>query len=117
MAIPCKRVSIEGDSGEQGLIRGRATEGGTVEVSLRREAHTLLISVRDEGIGIPDNDQLHLFEAFHRASNVGKISGTGLGLVIVKQAVEAHNGTITVDSTLGEGTTFVVTIPVIPVEE
>ncbi|HVO69046.1 MAG TPA: sensor histidine kinase, partial [Aggregatilineaceae bacterium] len=56
-------------------------------------------------------DQAHLFETFHRAANVRTIRGTGLGLTIVKQAVQLHGGTITLESVEGAGTTVVVTIP------
>ncbi len=68
-------------------------------------------AVRDEGIGIPEEDQARLFESFHRARNVGQIAGTGLGLAIVKRSVDLHGGTINVQSAVGEGTTFVVRIP------
>ena len=71
----------------------------------------LSLTVRDEGIGIPAPDLDHLFEPFHRAVNVGTISGTGLGLVIAKEAVELHGGTITVESQVGIGTAFTITIP------
>jgi PAS domain S-box-containing protein len=70
------------------------------------------IRVRDEGIGIPAEDQVRLFEAFHRASNVGAIGGNGLGLVIVKRATDAHDGTLHFESTVGVGTTFTVKIPI-----
>jgi signal transduction histidine kinase len=68
--------------------------------------------VADRGIGIPPDEVTHLFESFHRASNVGAIQGTGLGLAIVKNAVEKHGGAIEVKSTLGEGTSFTVRLPV-----
>lgn len=67
--------------------------------------------IRDEGIGIPEEDLPCLFEAFRRGSNVGQAPGTGLGLVIVKQSVGLHGGRIEVASRQGEGTTFTVTIP------
>lgn len=60
--------------------------------------------VADQGIGIPADEIAHLFESFHRASNVGAIQGTGLGLAIVKNAVEMHGGEIEVASKVGEGT-------------
>ena len=62
-------------------------------------------------MGIPQSEIEHLFESFHRASNVGDIHGTGLGLAIVKNAADLHGGTITVVSTLGQGTSFVVRLP------
>jgi len=70
-----------------------------------------IFRVRDEGIGIPPEDQPHLFELFHRSKNVGTISGTGLGLAIVKKAVDAHKGKISVDSEVGKGTVITVVLP------
>lgn len=71
------------------------------------------IEIIDNGIGIPESDQAHLFDLFHRASNVGDIQGTGLGLTIVKQAVAALGGTVAFTSTLGTGTRFTVWLPTI----
>jgi PAS domain S-box-containing protein len=82
-----------------------------ITVSLAYESETLIFKVQDEGIGIPEADLKHLFEPFHRAANVGAISGTGLGMVITKESVELHGGTITVVSQVGVGTTFTVNIP------
>lgn len=70
-----------------------------------------VLKVSDHGMGIPQSEIEHLFESFHRASNVGDIHGTGLGLAIVKNAADLHGGTITVVSTLGQGTSFVVRLP------
>ncbi|MEO1375375.1 MAG: ATP-binding protein, partial [Cyanobacteria bacterium J06635_10] len=61
--------------------------------------------------GIPLKEQPLLFESFRRASNVGKIPGTGLGLTIVKQSVDLHGGKIAFDSEVGIGTTFTVVLP------
>lgn len=83
-----------------------------VTVSIARANGNITIRVRDHGIGIPEADLKHLFQAFHRASNVGAIAGTGLGLVIAKEAVELHGGTISVESQVGAGTTFILNIPV-----
>jgi signal transduction histidine kinase len=69
------------------------------------------IEVSDQGIGIPLEDQARLFESFHRASNVGHRPGTGLGLVIVKKAVELHGGTISIDSKVDAGTRISVRLP------
>jgi signal transduction histidine kinase len=87
-------------------------QGGRIEIELRCDGHSAVICVKDEGIGIPDEDQQRLFETFHRARNVGTISGTGLGLAIVKQAIEAHGGTIHFASQVGVGTAFTVQWPV-----
>lgn len=84
---------------------------GTIWVTLSFEAEQLLLEVQDEGIGIPKEDQEQLFTMYHRAKNVGDIQGTGLGLVIIKQAVEAHEGTISVESQVGKGTTFQIALP------
>jgi PAS domain S-box-containing protein len=85
--------------------------GGIVRVTVQRQPDQVVIQVADQGIGIPPEDLDHLFDAFHRARNVGDISGTGLGLAIVKQAVEAHQGRITVESTLGSGSVFTLVMP------
>lgn len=85
--------------------------GGNVTVRVRRSGTDAVCSVIDSGIGIPEEDHEHLFEAFNRASNVGEIPGTGLGLVIVKRCVEFHGGSIRVDSARSTGTTFEVTLP------
>ena len=70
-----------------------------------------IFHVQDKGIGIPESDLVKLFDSFYRASNVGTISGTGLGLAIVKRAVDSHGGKIGVESEVGVGTTFVVSLP------
>jgi signal transduction histidine kinase len=76
-----------------------------------------LLSVEDQGIGIPIDEQKHLFETFFRASNTKDIPGNGLGLAIVRQSVELHGGSITFESRPGEGTTFFVLLPCIPLEK
>ncbi|MDZ8262989.1 HAMP domain-containing sensor histidine kinase [Nostoc sp. ChiQUE01b] len=83
----------------------------TIQVRLQCQSEAVIFQVQDEGIGIPPEDQERLFESFYRASNVGRIPGTGLGLMIVKQAVERHGGAITVNSEINVGTTFSVTLP------
>jgi signal transduction histidine kinase len=87
-------------------------EGGTVRLRLVYGAETVQLSVQDCGIGIPAADLDRLFESFHRASNVGTIPGTGLGLTIVQRSVALHGGQIHVASIQGEGTTFTVTLPI-----
>lgn len=87
-----------------------------VVITLRQVEHDLVLAVRDEGIGIPAVDLPYLFEPFHRAHNVGTIAGTGLGLVIVKEAVELHGGVITVQSEMNRGTTFTVKFPLLTEE-
>ncbi|MDP5337322.1 MAG: ATP-binding protein [Nodularia sp. (in: cyanobacteria)] len=70
-----------------------------------------ILQIQDQGIGIPEVDQKRLFESFYRASNVQSIQGTGLGLVIVKRCVEAHQGKISFTSQVGVGTTFKIILP------
>jgi len=87
--------------------------GGTVTVSLGVGADAAHLSVRDTGIGIAAADQEHLFERFFRARSVrsGAVPGTGLGLHISRQLVEAHGGRIELSSVLGKGTTVDVHLP------
>lgn len=89
-------------------------DGSPVTFDLACENEHVTIRVRDEGIGIPQADQAHIFEPFHRARNVEKRPGSGLGLAIVRQSVELHGGTIDVTSAEGQGTTFDVCLPVGP---
>ncbi|WP_373530284.1 ATP-binding protein [Nostoc sp.] len=86
-------------------------QGSTVHFDLVCEQEDAVLRIQDEGIGIPTADQAQLFNSFHRASNVGTISGTGLGLAIVKKSVDLYGGNIKVDSEVGFGTTFTVTLP------
>jgi len=86
---------------------------GKITVHAHAEDGQLIIQVVDNGPGIPASDQPYIFDKFYRASNVpGDIPGTGLGLAIVKSIVENHQGRIWVDSTVGQGTTFTVVLPV-----
>ncbi len=85
--------------------------GSTVSLQLAEREGEAVIEVNDQGIGIPVADQARMFESFHRASNVGNRQGTGLGLVIVKKAVELHGGTISIDSKADAGTRISVRLP------
>ncbi len=85
-------------------------DGGVIRFAVRRDGAATVFEVQDQGIGIPADELSHLFESFHRASNVGAIKGTGLGLAIVKKAVERHGGEISVQSAPGQGTCFTVRI-------
>lgn len=70
-----------------------------------------LLSVSDNGIGIPEAELNSLFQSFYRASNAEDVQGTGLGLVIIKQLTEMHNGTVSAESTLNRGSKFSILIP------
>lgn len=82
-----------------------------VHLTVTREDNFARFEVRDPGIGIPAEDQVRLFEAFHRGTNVGQTPGTGLGLLIVKRSVELHHGRLEFSSIEGQGTTFRVLLP------
>lgn len=69
------------------------------------------LSVSDKGIGIPETELNSLFQSFYRASNAEDVQGTGLGLVIIKQLTEMHNGTVSAESTLNQGSKFSILIP------
>ncbi|AFZ09059.1 response regulator receiver sensor signal transduction histidine kinase [Oscillatoria nigro-viridis PCC 7112] len=71
----------------------------------------LILRIRDEGIGIPETEVGKIFEMFYRCKNTGKIKGNGLGLTIVKKAVELQGGAIACESKMGVGTTFTVALP------
>ncbi len=94
-------------------------EGGRIGISLREEGGCAHLSVSDEGIGIPAGDQADLFNRFYRAQNVSTRSygGLGLGLYITREIVELHGGRIWLESEVGKGTTFHVTLPLIPAAE
>jgi len=88
--------------------------GRPVRLGLRCDASQVVLEVRDEGLGIPADDQANLFKSFHRGANVGGISGTGLGLTIVKRCVELHRGEVAFESEEGKGTIFTVRLPIAP---
>jgi signal transduction histidine kinase len=87
--------------------------GGTVSVALTTERDMARIEVADTGIGIPEESLIHLWEEFYRAPNAkARVKeGTGLGLAISKELVTRYGGNVTLHSKLGQGTTFVVTLP------
>ena len=88
-------------------------ENGKIHVSLKQENGCVIWRVKDNGIGIPADDQEHIFERFYRVDKARgrETGGTGLGLSIVKQMVKMHDGTISVHSEPGKGSEFVVMFP------
>lgn len=86
-------------------------ENKAIGVSVLKENGIVGITVKDNGIGIPENDQKHLFERFFRAHNVTNIQGTGLGLNLVKKYLDLMGGTITYDSIEHKGSTFKISLP------
>jgi signal transduction histidine kinase len=88
-------------------------DGGVVAVTASRRNGAVRVSVADRGIGIPAADRNRIFEKFFRASSDGRtIGGTGLGLAVCKEIVEAHDGTIGFDTSEGNGSTFWFEVPV-----
>ncbi|MEN6521702.1 MAG: ATP-binding protein [Armatimonadota bacterium] len=87
--------------------------GGMVTINAKEDSNSVSLIVSDTGIGIPENEVPKIFERFYRVNKAHsrKLGGTGLGLSIVKDIVEAHNGTITVETELGKGSTFTVSFP------
>ena len=87
--------------------------GGVVRISVARQGTEAAVTVTDGGIGIPAAAQGQLFDSFYRASNVGPISGFGVGLHVVRAIVERHGGRIAVASVEGAGSTFTVSLPLV----
>jgi two-component system sensor histidine kinase ResE len=90
--------------------------GGRVALAVTPVADKVVITVNDNGAGISAEHLPHIFDKFFQADNQAQAAtkGTGLGLAIAREIVEAHGGDITVKSRVGEGTTFVVTLPIEP---
>ncbi|HTS06218.1 MAG TPA: ATP-binding protein, partial [Candidatus Eisenbacteria bacterium] len=86
---------------------------GEIAVTLAQRDHTAELRVRDTGVGIPPEEIPHLFDRFHRVPNTRSRTheGTGIGLALVHELVKLHRGSMQVESTLGKGSTFVVSIP------
>ena len=87
--------------------------GGSVHICAGRDADQAVLTIRDTGIGIPEQDQQSLFTRFYRASNAvtSSITGTGLGLAIVRTIVDNHRGEIVLSSQEGVGTTVTIRLP------
>jgi PAS domain S-box-containing protein len=89
--------------------------GGTVQLTVEARDTTAQIAVKDEGIGIPQAELPRLFQRFYRATNVDaqRIGGLGVGLYVVKELVTLHGGTVEVESEEGQGSTFIITLPLL----
>ncbi len=88
--------------------------GDRIDIRLDRKDDDITISVTDRGIGIPKDEQQRIFERFHRVSTglVHDVKGSGLGLSLVQHIVKAHGGSVSVNSTVGEGSTFTIHLPI-----
>ncbi len=89
-----------------------SNNGGEVSVSIHAEGDQLILQVKDNGRGIPQTDQPHIFDKFYRGSNIVSEEGSGLGLAIVKTIVDAHQGRIWVESAAEKGSSFFIVLPV-----
>jgi signal transduction histidine kinase len=87
-------------------------KGSNVTVQIKTEEQYVLLEVSDQGIGIPEHDIKYLFQPFQRGSNAGDFPGTGIGLTIIQKSVELMNGSVSLKSKEGQGTTFMVRFPV-----
>jgi signal transduction histidine kinase len=91
-----------------------SSSGGRISVELHADEVQVTVEVRDEGIGIDPDDLPRIFEKFYRGSrgNQQDVRGTGLGLALVKATLDAHSGKVDVKSALGEGSRFILSLPV-----
>lgn len=89
-------------------------KGGEIHLKLVCQPEQVIFQIQDHGIGISIDDQEQLFTIFKRGKNVGTISGTGLGLTIVRRCVDLHGGSIAVESALGKGTLITIKLPSAP---
>ena len=89
-------------------------KGGEVDIRIWQESGRACLSVRDSGIGVPTKEQARLFERFYRASNAitHHLGGMGIGLFLTKKIINGHGGTIAVQSIEGQGSTFIVSLPI-----
>ena len=115
--LPTLRVDVERMAQVFGNLLSNAlrytTAGGTIRLSAARQANLVQFRIQDTGTGIAPEAIPHIFERFYRADSSRQQDGSsGLGLAIVKSIVEAHGGTVNVESVLGAGTTFTITLPV-----
>lgn len=121
LAVCCESLTVSGDPAELSLVVDNLVNnavkytrrGGTVRVGVECDDSWVRIRVRDSGLGISEADQVFLFSAFHRSSNPEALSipGTGLGLAISRRIVESHGGRIEVESAIGRGSTFTLSLP------
>lgn len=116
-----ENLFIQGDTDKLKMVFGNlidnarkyTNEGGKISVTIEKKGVVAEVNIKDTGIGISKDDMVKLFEKFSRIDSTKskEVGGTGLGLYIVKKIVELHKGNIEVNSELGKGSEFVVTLP------
>ncbi|MEI6835177.1 MAG: HAMP domain-containing sensor histidine kinase [bacterium] len=109
-----KRLRIAIDNLVENAIKYGSNDSPVTITIESQDDTTVILSVENRGIGIPDADHARIFEKFFRASNTGEQTGTGLGLYTTKQVIERHKGTITFSGKEGVGTRFDITLPCAP---
>jgi len=124
LETPPSLASIEADRDRLAQVMGNllsnalryAPEGGHITVRARSEGGEVIVSVADDGPGIPPQELPHLFERFWRGDRARRqaTGGSGLGLTIARSLVEAHGGRIWAESVEGQGSTFAFALPVSP---
>jgi signal transduction histidine kinase/HAMP domain-containing protein len=125
--LPAELPPIQGDAEKIGLVLSNllsnaikfTPEKGRIEISAEDRGEMVLVSVRDNGVGIAVEDQERIFERFYqaRADHLAGHGGIGIGLTIVKQLVELHKGQVWVESEVGEGSKFYFTLPKVTVTD
>ena len=107
-------VKYTPSTGETSETRDRRDEPGRIKIRAEVKGREVVISVEDNGIGIPTDEIGNMFKKFNRATNARKMytDGSGLGLYIIKEIVEGHGGRVGVESKLGEGSTFKIFLPI-----
>jgi signal transduction histidine kinase len=112
-------VPVDGDAIEQAVLNlltnamKYSGESRRIDLGLRREDGNAVISVSDRGMGIRPSDRRRIFESFYRADSpaVEEVPGTGLGLTLVEHIVTAHGGSVELESNPGQGSTFILRLP------
>jgi two-component system phosphate regulon sensor histidine kinase PhoR len=113
-------IRLDADALEQAILNLLSNaikySGSSRKIGLRffRQSDHACIQVRDYGVGIPETEQVRIFERFHRVNSKenARIPGTGLGLALVRHAVEGHGGSVDVESRPGDGSTFTIKLPI-----
>jgi len=87
-------------------------DGTRVTLKADLQGNYLVVSIKDDGIGISQEDLPHIFDGFYRGKSGQAMTGHGIGLAVARQIVDAHDGSISVESELGKGTTFLISLPI-----